>query len=152
MTDILFYHLSETSLERTLPDLLEKSLRRGWRVLVRGGQPERLASLDEHLWTYRDDSFLPHGMTDAPEQPILLSVERGNPNRADVLMLVGGATIDTGEAGDFERICLLFNGNDASETQSARDGWKAVVAAKLNAVYWAQEGGRWCKKSEISSA
>ena len=61
MTEILFYHLHRQPLERVLPTLLERSLERGWRVVVQASSEERVEALDAHLWTFRDDSFLPHG-------------------------------------------------------------------------------------------
>src|SRR5262249_29143533 len=87
MTELLFYHLHRQPLEKVLPTLLEKSLERGWRVVVQAASPERVEALDAHLWTYSDDSFLPHGTTgepQAPEQPILLTADSGNPNGANV--------------------------------------------------------------------
>ena len=84
MTEVLFYHLQNMSLESVLPPLLEKSLERGWRVVVQSTSQERTEALDAHLWTYRDDSFLPHATWragDAQDQPIVLAVEEGNPNR-----------------------------------------------------------------------
>ena len=60
MTEVLFYHLQNMSLESVLPPLLEKSLERGWRVVVQSTSQERTEALDAHLWTYRDNSFLPH--------------------------------------------------------------------------------------------
>jgi DNA polymerase III subunit chi len=83
MTEVLFYHLQSMSLESVLPPLLEKSLERGWRVVVQSTSQERADALDAHLWTYRDDSFLPHATWragDAQDQPIVLAVEEGNPN------------------------------------------------------------------------
>ena len=83
MTEILFYHLQGQKLEGVLPPLLEKSLERGWRVVVQGASEERIEALDAHLWTYRDDGFLPHGTwrePDAAVQPVLLTVNDGNPN------------------------------------------------------------------------
>jgi DNA polymerase-3 subunit chi len=63
MTEVLFYHLQDTTLEKVLPPLLEKSLERGWRVAVQTGSEERAEALDAHLWTYRDDRFyrMAHG-------------------------------------------------------------------------------------------
>src|SRR5438128_3485978 len=91
MTEVLFYHLQNMSLEAVLPPLLEKSLERGWRVVVQAASEERVEALDSHLWTYRDDSFLPHGTwrdRDAADQPIILAVDDGNPNRASVRFLI----------------------------------------------------------------
>ena len=84
MTEVLFYHLQNMPLESVLPPLLEKSLERGWRVVVqtrRRSAPTRSMRI---LWTYSDDTFLPHATWrdgDAPDQPIMLAVEEGNPNR-----------------------------------------------------------------------
>ena len=75
MTEILFYHLKGRTPEQVLPALLLKSLERGWRVVVQAATPERIEALDAHLWTWRDDAFLPHGTwrdAEAAEQPILL--------------------------------------------------------------------------------
>ncbi len=150
MAEVLFYHLTQTPLERTLPALLEKSLQRGWRVLVKGGNAERLAFLDETLWTYRDDSFLPHGMgaKDGELQPVYLTVGDEEPNQANILFLVDGAAYPFDKMNSFERVCVLFDGNDADAVSAAREDWKATTAAKLPAKYWAQEDGRWAQKAE----
>ena len=61
MTEIFFYHLQGQKLEGVLPALLERSLERGWKVIVQGSSEERIEALDAHLWTYRDDGFYPMG-------------------------------------------------------------------------------------------
>ncbi len=147
--EFLFYHLTDTPLERTLPDLLERSLARGWKVCVRGGHADGLSRIDGLLWSYRDDSFLPHGATGGPhdsDQPILLCTS-GNGNQADVLMLVDGARADPSDAEGFQRICLLFNGYEDQALSDARVDWKSVSDAGLTAVYWAREDGRWIEKA-----
>jgi DNA polymerase-3 subunit chi len=150
LAEVLFYHLTQTPLERTLPELLEKSLQRGWRVLVKGGNADRLSFLDTTLWTYRDDSFLPHGVAGegAEHQPIYLTVGDEEPNKADILFLVDGASYPFEKMNSFDRVCVLFDGNDTDALNAAREDWKATAAAKLPAKYWAQEDGRWTQKAE----
>ncbi len=46
MTEVRFYHLIEQRLERVLPQLLELSLQRGWRVVVQASSDERVEALD----------------------------------------------------------------------------------------------------------
>jgi DNA polymerase-3 subunit chi len=148
MTEVYFYHLERRSLEDVLPGLLERSLERQWRAVVQAGSPERAAALDAWLWTYRDDSFLPHGAEDdtAAEQPVFLTTEAENPNNADVLFLVDGAPIVDIEG--YRRAVLLFDGNDPSALAEARETWKRVKAAGHDATYWQQgENGRWEKKA-----
>jgi DNA polymerase-3 subunit chi len=148
MAEFWFYHLERSTLDQTLPPLLEKTLERGWKALVRTTSPERVASLDAHLWTYRDDSFLPHGTDSAPgseRQPVLLSSGNGAPNGADILFLIDGA-----EAPDWEhfaRCALLFDGNDEEALADARRLWTQIKAAGAAVSYWRQtERGGWEKQ------
>src|SRR3982074_2909367 len=122
MTEVLFYHLQNMSLESVLPSLLEKSLERGWRVVVQSTSQERTDALDAHLWTYHDDSFLPHATWragDAADQPIILSIEERNPNRANVRFLIDNAAF-LFEADDYEQVVLVFNGDDDDALAAAR--------------------------------
>ncbi len=148
MAELWFYHLERSELERALPPLLEKCLQRGWRAIVRGGSPERLDALDTILWTYKDESFLPHGRdgSEASRQPILLTTEGGNPNGAKVLFLIDGA--EPGDLAAFERACLIFDGRDEAALVSARSRWKAAKEAGVSASYWRESAaGKWEKQA-----
>ncbi|MEX0838596.1 MAG: DNA polymerase III subunit chi [Parvibaculum sp.] len=149
MTEVLFYHLQNAPLERVLPQLLERSLERGWRAVVRAGGPERLEALNNALWTYSDESFLPHGSRDdgPPEAaPIFLTTEDENPNGAKVLFLVDGA--GPGPLDGYERCVLMFDGRDETALAAAREHWKTLKAEGHDATYWQQnDAGRWEKKA-----
>lgn len=147
MPELWFYHLERSELERALPPLLEKCLQRGWRALVRGGIAERLDALDTALWTYRDDSFLPHAREGDPKrQPIWLTVEEGNPNSAQVLFAIDGA--ETGDIAGFERACVMFDGRDEAALESARSRWKEAKEAGAAASYWRESAsGKWEKQA-----
>ena len=102
MTEAVFYHLQGQPIDKVLPALLEKSLERGWRVIVQASSEERIEALDAHLWTFRDDSFLPHGTykdSSAKEQPVLLTVNGDNPNGAAVRFLLDGAPLPRDAGG-----------------------------------------------------
>ncbi len=150
MTEVLFYHLQRQPLEAVLPTLLERSLERGWRALVRATTDERLAALDDHLWTFSDESFLPHGTDrepDAAEQPVVLTLSERNPNGAAVLFLVEGAPVPE-DPSAYQRLVLLFDGNDADALAAAREEWQRVKGAGFAATYWQQdERGAWEKKA-----
>jgi DNA polymerase-3 subunit chi len=145
MTEMLFYHLHQP-LERVLPSLLERSLQRGWRVVLQTSSEERLDALDAHLWTYREESFLPHGTfreAAACEQPILLTIRDENPNGADVRFLVDGAGMPV-DAARYQRIVVLFDGADAQAVAAARERAGAGKAQGFDVTYWqADSNGRW---------
>ena len=152
MTEVLFYHLESKSLDDALPGLLERTRERKWRAVVRVGSAERMAALDTHLWTYSDNGFLAHGTSadghDA-RQPIFLTVEDENPNRAEVLFLVGGVVPEDWAAPrmkDYTRIVLMFDGRDDAALASARAAWKNAKASGHEATYWRETNGRWEKQ------
>jgi DNA polymerase-3 subunit chi len=149
MTEVLFYHLEHQPLERVLPSLVEKTLERGWRAVVQAGSEERVEALDMALWTYRDDSFLPHGTKrdgDPTAQPVFLTTEEDNPNGASVRFLVDGA--DTTDFGQYARVVYLFEGRDAGAVAKAREQWTSAKRAGCEVTYWQQSPeGRWEKRA-----
>ncbi|RTL52790.1 MAG: DNA polymerase III subunit chi [Bradyrhizobiaceae bacterium] len=150
MTEVLFYHLQGRSLESVLPPLLEKSLERGWRVTVQTGSEERADAVDGHLWTYREDSFLPHGTwreADAADHPILLTVDESNMNGANVRFVVDGASLPA-DCAAYDRIVMIFNGEDDAALQLAREAWTSCKAKGFEVTYWqANEYGKWQRRN-----
>lgn len=148
-TEVLFYHLENQPLERVLPSLVERTLSRGWRAVVQAGSQERLEAIDTMLWTWKSDSFVPHGTAKdghAARQPVFLTTDEDNPNGAAVRFLVDGADLNAFEA--YVRVVILFDGSDTDALDTARRQWKAVKAAQLPATYWQQsESGRWAKRA-----
>lgn len=146
MTEILFYHLKGQTPEQVLPALLQKSLERGWRVVVQAASEERVEALDAQLWTWRDDAFLPHGTwrdAEAARQPIVLTPHDGNPNGAVVRFLVEGASMPD-NASAYQRVVFLFDGDDPEALEAARAHWSNAKSAGFEVTYWqADERGSW---------
>lgn len=146
--EVLFYHLERQPLERVLPSLLERTLERGWRAVVQSGSAERLEALDLTLWTYSEESFLPHGTAkDGHEssQPVYLTTGSETPNGAGVRFLVDGAEASSFEGVD--RLVYLFDGRDDDAKAKARSQWQAAKAAGCAVTYWRQsDAGRWEKQ------
>lgn len=150
MTDVLFYHLRNMNADNVLPPLLEKSIERGWRVVVQSTTEQRVAQLDSHLWVYRADSFLPHAAgtdANAAEQPIVLTVDADNPNSAKVRFLVDSAPVPD-DAASYDRVVLVFDGDNDDALASARRDWARCKTMNLERTYWqADESGRWQRKA-----
>jgi DNA polymerase-3 subunit chi len=137
-----FYHLAATPLERVLPRICERLLDNHERLLLVASE-EQLAQLDELLWTYSPDAFLPHGRSDgrAPDkQPILLSVVVEPLNGAGNVALADG--IWRHEALSFARTFYFF---DNGHLDTARTSWRAVKAnPDATPRYWKQDpAGKW---------
>ncbi len=152
MTETRYYHLTKKSTEDALPELLQKTLQRGWRAVVILDNEENVKKLNNHLWTYDNESFLPHGSKgskppiNTPEtQPIWLTSEDENPNDANVLFLCDG--VNSENILKFDLICRLFNGNDANIIDAARKSWKEQKKSGHDLTYWQQaDNGGWNKK------
>ena len=150
MTEILFYHLTERTLDQALPGLVEKSLTRQWKVVIQSGDEERLERLDEALWTWRDESFTPHGrVRDGTEhlQPVWLTTGDDNPNGAEIRFLVERGEIS--DVGDYQRIVYMFDGHDYAAVEHARERWKFHKGQDGHELtYWQQTpSGGWEKKA-----
>jgi DNA polymerase III subunit chi len=150
VTEFLFYHLRRQASDEVLPALIEKSLERGWRVVVQASSEERVDALDAHLWTFREESFLPHGTfrdATAAEQPVLLTVRNDNPNAAAVRFLIDRAPVPE-DAGRYERVVVLFDGEDDDAVAEARQRWQAAKVQGFAVTYWqADERGRWQRQA-----
>ena len=145
--EIWFYHLERSSLGDVLPGLLEKTRERGWRAVVRASDERLLDDMDDHLWTWRDESFLAHGRATEPNadrQPIVLTHSVENPNAAQALFILDGSEL--GDTETLERCFILFDGRDETSLTGARARWKALKDAGANLAYWKQSPeGRWEK-------
>jgi DNA polymerase-3 subunit chi len=154
MAEIAFYHLTARSVDSALPPLLERSLARGWRAAVQVASATRLQHLDVWLWSWRPESFLPHGGPQDPDpstQPIYLTCDRDNPNSADVRFFLERSAIApalTAGAAPRLRAALLFDGNDPDELADARTQWKGLRELGHSLVYFQQgEDGKWVEKA-----
>ena len=147
MTEIGFYHLLSTPLERALPRLLERARGQGHRIVVRAASAERVEHLNALLWTYDEASFLAHGSTrdgNPESQPIWLSDREDNPNGASILFLLDG--VSAADVASFARCIDMFDGNDPDAVAAARDRWRQAKDAGHSLTYWQQTTVGWERK------
>ena len=149
-TQVRFYHLTMRSVDETLPLLLEKTLERSKRAVVRFETQERLAAINQNLWTYNERRFLPHGSAKEgfePDQPIWLTCEDDSPNGASYeFLLENRAAL---EPQRLEMVAILFDARDEQAVQAARGQWKTLKALpELALSYWQQTlSGGWEQKA-----
>jgi DNA polymerase-3 subunit chi len=149
VAEVLFYHLERQPLERVLPQLISKTLERGWRAVVQAGSEERVEAISMALWVTGEESFLPHGTArdgNADLQPVWITHTDETPNGATVRFLVDRAR--PGDVSGLDRIVYLFDGKDAEALAEARSAWKASQAAGHAVTYWKEDAaGRWQKQA-----
>ncbi|MES2989717.1 MAG: DNA polymerase III subunit chi [Pseudomonadota bacterium] len=140
-----FYHLTRTPLERALPQIAEKVLESGGRLLVVAEDAAARGKLDQAFWAYKPESFLPHGQaggTEDARQPVLIGESVEAANGARNIALADGVWRE--EALGFDRAFHFF---DEDAIQDARVAWKALADRDgVERRYWKQdENGRWEK-------
>lgn len=147
--EVWFYHLERTSLDHALPELLEKTLKKGWKARVRAASQDCVDFFDDWLWRYRNEAFLPHAKDGEPfpeRQPVLLGIDETNLNGAEALFLIDGA--EPGDASGYQRCIVLFDGQDQAAVAQARSHWSKFKAQGLGVSYWQQGAERgWEKKA-----
>ena len=151
MSRVDFYHLQKQTMEDVLPKLLEKAYSSGSKIKVKVGTEARVDFLNSLLWTYNDESFLPHGSKKdgaAELQPIWLSADDDNPNGASMLFLTDEAMLSESDTEIYTRIFNIFDGNNSEALQNARDLWKNLRSSGAELHYWKQDNdGHWAEKA-----
>lgn len=151
MSRVDFYHLQNQTLENVLPKLLEKAYETGKKVKIKIGNEERVEFINTFLWTFDEQSFIPHGSRKdgfGEMQPIWLSTADDNPNEATLLFLVDGAKVDLDILLQYERVFNIFDGNSETAVNEARTFWKELKNAGEEIYYWQQDdSGRWKQKA-----
>jgi DNA polymerase-3 subunit chi len=128
---------------------VEKSLSRGWRVVLQFSGEAMRDQLDALLWTWRETSFLPHGIDGTAHdarQPVLLTVGTDNANDAQIRFLCGGAAVE--DIAGYERVVVMFDGHDNAQLEQARSQWRSFAGPGNQITYWQQSGsGGWERKA-----
>lgn len=145
---VQFYHLTHTLSDRAIAPLAQKALQGNYRLSVKLEGKEAMKKLDDWLWSFDADSFLPHaseGCEWVEQQPIYLTTQLERPNQASIYLITDGSFVAEAEDG-VERVLDLFDGNDETSVQAARDRWRRYKDAGYELTYWQQQpGGGWKK-------
>lgn len=148
-TEVRFYHLQKQTLDQALPLILEKAVKTEKNVVVLLSNEIEVTRMNRHLWSYKPDSFMPHGCKkegNAEKQPIWLTDKDENPNNAKILILTNGVQSEHME--DFDLCCEMLDGRSNKQVTQARERWKAYKEKDFNITYWMQsDNGGWVQKA-----
>lgn len=138
-----FYHLTRLPLERALPRIGERVTESGGRLLIVAADAAMRTRLDQLLWGYAPESFLPHGQAGGEQdadQPILIAEAPEAANGARNIALADGVWRE--EALGFDRAFHFF---DADRIAEARTAWKGLADREgVERRYWKQnDAGKW---------
>ena len=95
MTQVDFYVVSRPEPEAMLSTvcrLADKAFRLKHRIFINAASQEQASALDRLLWTFRDDTFIPHcrvGAGSDPEDPVRIGSGETPDTPFDVLINLG---------------------------------------------------------------
>ncbi|GAB4361861.1 MAG: DNA polymerase III subunit chi [Gammaproteobacteria bacterium] len=127
MTRIDFYVLPENGSggpEQLTCRLAEKAYSRGHRIFIHARDRDQAQQLDDLLWTYRQESFLPHALCGdelADESPIQIGHDTEPSGHCDVLINLSGEV--PGFFSRFERVAELV-GSDPGARERSREAFR----------------------------
>ena len=92
MTEVLFVEVTASRLELKACEIAEGFYARGTRLQIIAADQEQASRLDDLLWTFRPDSFVPHGILegdrDDPSLPVIITTRQAQePGIRNLLML-----------------------------------------------------------------
>ncbi len=143
MTDIRFYHTADRSVLSILPELLQKALTKGQQIIVRTSDAGQAQIIDDELWAFTPDSFLPHSQKDGSPVTVTFAADKNAP----ILFATPDVMGDVG--ADIELCCILFDGREDAQVTKARTLWKSYKDDNVHSLtYWQQDmSGKWEKKA-----
>lgn len=147
MAQIRFYHLMRTSEDMAIASIAAKAFQTGKRVLVRVKDGAQAELINNALWTFKADSFVPHGTAkdgDAELQPVFIGVDGQNVNGAEILILSSAVAHEAMDVFDLR--CEMLDGEDEEKILAARARWKEYRAQGLDVSYWQETEQGWVKK------
>lgn len=148
MAEIRFYHLQTRTLDQALPEIVQKALSAGHRIVIRTPGEAEVERINILLWTFRADSFIPHGGAKdghAALQPVWITAGNDNPNNAGVLILTGG--LEEAALEGYSLACDIFDGRNTDNVTAARQRWKNYKTTDHTLTYWQQSEKGWEQKS-----
>ncbi|MCF8043737.1 MAG: DNA polymerase III subunit chi [Desulfarculaceae bacterium] len=121
---------ARAGLEQAAARLAERHWSRGQKVLILASDPAQAEVLDRALWSYEQNSFLPHAQAGGPDQadePILIATDLANPSQAPVL--ISAAPLEAMPCADFQYLIQLLPLDDDAGLQVCRECYKALNQA-----------------------
>ena len=126
MSRVDFYILADESRRKMhyfACRLAEKAYQQNNRILIKTDNADESRLIDDLLWSFKEDNFLPHAVSGAmasEELPILISHETENDNNFNLLINLSSTNA---EKNQFDRIAEILN-QEPARKQTGRQHYK----------------------------
>lgn len=125
MTRVDFYLLAEDATSNRMNfacQLAETIWRRGHQLYIHVANEAQARELDEKLWSFKPEAFVPHGLLNAhPPSPVEIGWQDDPGNHHDVLLNLDLKV--PSHFSRFQRVAEIIDGNEAVKAPKRAD-WK----------------------------
>ena len=120
MTRIDFYQLDPERhrYDQVVCQLCQKAYENRQMTLLLTSDPQQTQFLDQRLWTFRDDSFLPHDSNDGDDPPAPILVHDNPAPRGDRQLLINLSAEVPPYFAQFERVIELVTDDNRPQARA----------------------------------
>ena len=127
MTSIEFIKLKRPERAPLLCDLAEEFYLAGQRVLVMVQDDNQGVTLDQFMWTWKKNAFVPHafqsGAVECHDEPVVIAVAEQNPNGAGVLLMGVPCSLDF--MRHFQHVIDFAESYDEENLEKSRERFRS---------------------------
>jgi DNA polymerase-3 subunit chi len=131
MTEVLFVQTSASRMEMRACEIAEESYAQGRRLQIIALDQEQAERLDDLLWTFKPDTFIPHGLwvgsPDEPAQPVVVTTRKEAVEGMDSLLMMGYGEVDL--VGQFSHAFHLVLVDNEDRLDGSRRYWTLLKDA-----------------------
>ena len=146
MKEIFFYNTESRDFLKDIALLTEKLFKLGLKVLIICPDDTVSSFFDDFLWSYKEDSFVPHIVVDKNYnqlETIIISKAQLDIESFKTLIVFNGSTVDTVYCNKFDKTYYFFDNNKQNERKMARAIWKEAINLGSRCKYWKVEKNKW---------
>jgi DNA polymerase-3 subunit chi len=131
MTEVTFVEVTTSRMEMRACEIAEENYTRGRRVQILAVDQEQAKRLDDLLWTFKPESFIPHGLwldsPDVPEHPVVITTIKETLAGMDSLLMMGYNEVDL--VSRFSHAVHLVVADNQERLESSRRYWTLLKDA-----------------------
>jgi DNA polymerase-3 subunit chi len=141
-----FYNSARRETVKDIVKLTEKLYKKNNFILLYCADQETVDALDEYLWSYSEDSFIPHSKKNNEKKslyPILVTDEILNDHEHNILLALNGVLIKETDWPKFNKVYYFFDDQNHEERENARSMWKSFSSLEIDCRYWVNKENKW---------
>ena len=141
-----FYNSSKRNVISDISLLIERLFQDKKSILVYCKDQETVEFIDEFLWAYKEEGFIPHSMETKEQSsiyPILITTNIHQDYKHNVLLALSGIIVEEKDWQKFTKAYYFFDDQENKERENARLMWKSLYALNIVCKYWVNKANKW---------